>query len=1057
MLMSFGCAAALPLWVEGEIQITSDTFGGLQARALGPAVPSGRIAAIDAVATDPLTIYIGSASGGIFKSTDGGTTFKPRFDEHTLSIGAVRVDPSDPKTVWVGTGESWTRNSTSVGTGIYKTSDGGDSWNNMGLKDSERIARIQVDPKAPGTVYVCATGHLWNANQERGVYKTTDGGKSWERVLYVDPDTGCSDLSIDPQDPRILYAGLWQFRRRPDFFASGGKGSGLYKSSDSGATWKRLIQGLPAGELGRIAVTVAPSRPSVVYAVVESKKTALYRSDDSGTSWVETNSSMNVQVRPFYFATLTVDPTDFNTVYKPGFTLAVSTDGGQSFTSPFSTSGFGEGVHPDHHALWINPNNPSEMLLGTDGGLYISYDQAHHWLWAKNLPVAQFYHVSYDMETPYNVYGGLQDNGSWKGPSRSSGGIEGRDWDNIGDGDGFWAFVDPKDPGCLYSEYQGGEISRVNQATGEVRSIKPYAAQGEKELRFNWNTPISISPTDPGTLYFGAQFLFRTRDRGESWQRISPDLTTNDPARQKQAESGGINVDNSTAENNTTIYCISESPKNHDLVWAGTDDGNLQITRDGGQSWSNVVGNVPGVPKLTWVSSVQAGNFAEGTAYVTFDGHRSGDMRVYVFRTTDYGATWQSLVTPEIEGYAWVIREDLVNPNLLFLGTEFGLYISLDGGQQWARFSGNLPKAAVHDLAIHPRENDLIIATHGRGIYILDDLTPIRALTQEILNSDVALLPSRPAAMPIQAGLQNFTGDDEFIGSNPQEAASITYWLKKRHLFGDLKVEVYDGSGQLISTISGTKRVGINRIDWPMRLKPPKLPPSTNLVPAFTGPRVAEGSYSIKLIKAKSSYDGSVELEADPRSTHSPEDRVLQQKTAMQLYNDLERLTYVADSASKAQKAATNQAEKLGKGDRLKARLTKLASSLEEFTKSLAATSEAGWLSGEEKLREKLGQLYGAVNQYDGRPTDSQLQRRAILEQELQDADAKFQGLVSGEVAAVNAELTKKKLEPIPVLSLEEWRKAQEAGPLAGSSSIALSAEAVGTFAKLFPSFWKLM
>ena len=1024
------CLAAMPLRAD-SVKITSDTFGALQARALGPATPSGRIAAVDAWPDDPLTIYAGAASGGVWKSTDAGVTFKAVFDEHTQSIGAIRIDPTDKKTVWVGTGESWARNSTSVGDGIYKSTDGGDTWNNLGLKDTERIARIQVDAKNHDTVFVCATGHLWNGNEERGVFRTSDGGKTWKKVLYVDADTGCSDLAIDPQDGKTLYAGMWQFRRSPDFFSSGGKGSGLYKTTDGGDTWVKLEKGLPAGDKGRIGIAIAPSRPSTLYAVVESKKTAVYRSDDTGLSWTSVNDGFNIAVRPFYFALLAVDPQDYNTVYKPGFFLTVSNDGGKTFTNPLSSLSFG-GVHPDHHAFWINPKNANEMLLGTDGGLYISYDKAKKWLWMKNLPVAQFYHVSYDMQVPYNVFGGLQDNGSWEGPSQSAGGIEGRDWNNVGGGDGFWVQADAKDPNFLYSESQGGNLSRVNLKTSELRDIKPYAKEGEKELRFNWNAPIVTSPNDIGTIYLGSQFLYRSHDRGETWERISPDLTTNDPKRQRQAQSGGINVDNSSAENNTTIYSIAESPKNHDVIWAGTDDGNVQVTRDGGKSWTNVTANLPNVPKFAWVSSVHASPHAEGTAFATIDNHRSGDMSIYVFKTTDFGKTWTSLVTPELKGYAWILRDDPVNPDLLYLGTEQGLWLTLDGGKQWARFTGNLPPVAVHDVQIHPRDNDLIIATHGRGIYIVDDVTPIRALTQKTLDADVAILPSKPGQMQIQAGLQNFSGDDEYTGFNPPEAASITYWLKKRHLFGDLKVEVYDAAGKLITTIPGSKRVGINRVMWPMRLDAPKVPPSTNLAGFAQGPIVPEGTYKVKLIKGKDSYLSEVKLVADPRSTQKPEDRKLQQTTALKLYYDIEDLSYIVETANAQKDAAKQRAEKLGK-DPLAAKAKKTAETLESFVGSLVATSEAGWLSGDEKLKEKLVTVFSGVNQYEGRPTGSQMERIAILEKELQGASAKYAGLTK-DVAALNAELAKKKVDPLPTPTKEEWKAKSKPGA-AGSST----------------------
>ena len=1028
------CLAAAGLAIAGtaraaETEIDSNTFGGLEARSIGPAVMGGRIAAIDAVPQEPLTIYVGAAGGGVWRSTDGGVTWKPVFDDHVQSIGAITVDPKTPKTVWVGSGESWTRNSTSVGDGLYKSTDGGDSWQRVGLENSERIARIQVSPADGNTVWACATGHLWDSHPDRGVYKTTDGGKIWKKVLYVDPDTGCSDLAVDPQDPSILYAGMWQFRRTPWSFHSGGKGSGLYKSTDGGETWRPLKTGLPAGDKGRIAVAVAPSRPSVVYALVESEKTALFRSDDVGESWREVNSSFNIQVRPFYFARVVVDPTDFNTVYKPGLSLTVSSDGGKSFTSALSAQGF-NGPHGDHHAVWINPRNPSEVLLGTDGGVYLSHNKGLQWRFLKALPVSQFYHVGFDLGRPYRVCGGLQDNGSWCGPSAGLGnGIANRDWLNVGGGDGFHAFPDPTDPDIVFSEYQGGEVSRRRVSTGEEKSIKPLPAAGEPPYRFNWNTPMAVSPTQSGTIYIGSQFLFRSRDKGDSWERISPDLTTNDATRQQQGKSGGLTVDNSSAENYTTIFTISESPKNGQVIWVGTDDGNLQVTRDGGAHWTNVASNVPGLPKGTWVSTVEAGRFDEGTAFATFDHHQMGDMKPYVYKTADFGQTWTPLASDALSGYAHVIRQDLENPDLLFLGTEQGLFISVDSGARWARFTGKLPQVAVRDVAIHPREADLILATHGRGIYIVDDISPLRKLTRQALESDVVMLPSRTAAMVIPSSVQEFPGSDEYFAFNPDEAATITYYLKKRHIFGDLKVEVYDDKGQLMSTLPAGKRRGINRVSWPMRLPPPKLPPANSLVIgsafAMFGPRVLPGTYTVKLIQGDQTYTSQVTIAPDPRSTHSDADRALQHETALNLYNMLGRLTYVADTVKSLEDGAKQRAERLPKGDKLRQRLTSLADTLESFRATLVATSEGGWLSGEEQLREKMAKVYGAVNGYDGRPTKSQLDQEKILGGELDKAGIRLEALQSGEVAAVNRELESRKLEPLKTKSREEWEKEE--------------------------------
>ncbi|MCZ6508200.1 MAG: glycosyl hydrolase, partial [Acidobacteria bacterium] len=966
------------------VKIDSNTFGGLRARSIGPATMSGRVAALDAVAEDPLTIYVGAASGGVWKSENAGVTFEAVFDDYTQSIGAIRIDPSDPETVWVGTGEPWVRNSTSIGTGIYKTTDGGSTWELKGLGDSERIARIRISPADGDTLYVCAMGHLWDANEERGVYKTTDGGDNWERVLYIDDGTGCADLDMDPQDPDVLYAGMWEFRRSPDFFNSGGPGSGLYKSTDAGASWTELTNGLPAGDKGRITIAVAPSRANRIYAVVEADDTWLYRSDDTGHSWKKVNASLNVAMRPFYFGHMVVDPNDYNRVYKPGLTFGISDDGGKSFSGLFGPGG---NIHGDMHAVWINPHNSNEILVGTDGGVYQSFDKGNHFLFLAALPISQFYEVGFDMEWPYNVYGGLQDNGTWMAPSRSGGGILNSQWLNIGFGDGFHAYPDPTAPNIVYVEYQGGQILRYHRDTGQIKQIKPYPKAGEPDLRCSWNTAMHLSPNNPGTLYVGCQYLFRSSDKGESWERISPDLTTDDPARQRQKESGGLSIDNSTAENNPTIYSISESPLDGEVLWVGTDDGNVQLTRNGGATWDNVGANIE-VPAGLWVSFVEASPHDAATAFVTIDGHRSGDPTPYVFKTTDNGATWQSLVTDAIEGYAHVVRQDLENPELLFLGTEFGLFISLDGGAQWARFEGGVPKVAVRDLDIHPREHDLIIGTHGRGIYILDDLTPVRALTSETLEAKLAILPGRPAVQFLSSQTQSFNGDQEFVGSNLGEVASIFYYQKKRHLFGDMKVEIFGQDGELISTLPAGKRRGLNRVDWPMRLKAPKMPPATVLTFVFQGPRVPEGQYTYKITKGKLTLEGVVELVPDPRGNYSAEDRALQQQVALQLYDDLEDLTYLVDALIDLRDQTHERAE--GAKASTAKRLSSYADELEALRGSLVSTSDAGWLSGDEKLREHLADVFGGIAGFDGRPTQSQIDRTAALAEELDAAKGRF-------------------------------------------------------------------
>ncbi len=627
-----------------DVKFDSETISGLGARNIGSAEMSGRVAAVAAVRENGrLTVYIGSAGGGVWKSVNGGTTYKPVFDKQPVqSIGAVAVDPSNPKTVWVGTGEAWTRNSVSIGDGVYKSTDSGENWTNMGLKNSERIAKILVDPKSSDTVYACVPGKLWSDSDDRGVYKTTDGGKSWNKILKGgNASTGCSMMTMSSRDSKTLYAGLWDFRRKGWTFRSGGDGptapsdSGLYKSTDGGATWTDLnaktSAGLPKKPWGRIAVTTAPSNPDVVYALIESTRSALFRSADGGKTWQEKDRSQMMVWRPFYFANLIVDPKDENKIFKPGGGLIVSSDGGSSFSYS------GGGAHGDFHDVWIDPDNSNELITVDDGGVWYSHDSGNKWLKANNLPIGQFYHVSVDGADPYHVYGGLQDNSAWIGDSAYPGGITNSRWENIYGGDGFFAFADPSDPDYIYVEAQGGTISRVNRHTLHSRSIQPQPEYGDKKLHFNWNTPIALSPSEKGTLYIGAQFLFRSRDHGQTWDRISPDLTTNDPEKQKQEESGGVTVDNSEAEMHTGIYSISESPRNGQVIWAGTDDGNLQVTRDSGKTWTNVVGHVPKLPKASWVAWVEASRFDEGTAFAVFDRHSFGDMNPYAFKTTDYG------------------------------------------------------------------------------------------------------------------------------------------------------------------------------------------------------------------------------------------------------------------------------------------------------------------------------------------------------------------------------------------------------------------------------------
>ena len=765
---------------QAPVKFDSGTVSGLPARNIGSAQMSGRIAALAGVKEEGrTTLYVGSASGGVWKSVDGGSNFRPIFDREAVqSIGAITIDPSNSKNVWVGTGESWIRNSASMGDGIYKSTDGGDNWTNVGLADSERIAKILVDPKDGNTVYACVTGKAFTDSPDRGVYKTSDGGKTWRKTLTGrNPSTGCAMMSMNQSEPGTIYATMWDYRRQAWTFRSGGPGSGIFKSTDKGEHWTEIDQssakGLPAKPYGRVALTVAPSNPKVVYAMIECADSALYRSNDGGLSWTRLDASQYMVWRPFYFANLIVDPKDENKIFKGDFILLLSTDGGKSFQN---TAG---STHGDHHDVWISPDNPNLIFDGDDGGLWRSQDGGSGWEHMVNLPISQFYHVSVDNADPYHVYGGLQDNSSWVGASSYPGGVSNAQWENMYGGDGFWMWVDPSDPDYIYAEAQGGTIGRVNRHTHETRSITPYARYGEKKLRFSWNTPVQVSPTDKGTLYMGSEFLYRSRDRGQTWERISPDLSTNNPEKQKQEESGGVTIDNSSAEENNTIYTISESPRNAQVIWAGTDDGNLQVTRDSGKNWTNVTANILGIGGAPITSWVEASRYDAATAYVTFDAHMNGDPKPYLFKTADYGKTWQQLAADSsaVRGYAHVIKEDTVDPKLLFLGTEFGLWISNDGGVRWAQYTGsNFPNVAVRDLVIHPRTSDLVIATHGRGIWIIDDISPWRSLTPELMTKEAEFLPAPPVVQYIQAFGGWAEGDNSFQGAGRPEDAHIAYY-----------------------------------------------------------------------------------------------------------------------------------------------------------------------------------------------------------------------------------------------------------------------------------------
>jgi photosystem II stability/assembly factor-like uncharacterized protein len=1006
---------------------SSATISGLGARNIGSAAMSGRISAIAGThePSGKITLFVGAASGGVWKSDDGGTRYRPVFDEQAVqSIGAIALDPKNAKNVWVGTGESWTRNSVSVGDGIYKSTDGGETWTHAGLNNSERIAQIAVSPKNSDTVYAAAPGALWNDSPDRGLYQTTDGGKTWKLILKgANLSTGCTSVVFDPTNPEVMFASLWDFRRKGWEYRSGGSSpdqpssSGLFRSNDGGATWTEITpennKGFPKKPYGRVAVAIAPSNAKRVYAFVESPDSALFVSEDGGATWEKRDKSNWMVWRPFYFARLVVDPKNPDRVFKPDGAMILTEDAGRSFAV---ISG---GMHGDVHDVWIDPVNPQTIAAGDDGGMWYSYNGGAKWWKGENLPVSQFYHVSVDDEDPYRVYGGLQDNSSWVGDSQYPGGITNQRWENMYNGDGFWMFPDPADPDYIYAEYQGGEIARVNRRTHEARNIKPRPNYNEK-LRYNWNTPIALSPNEKGTIYIGAQFLFRSRDHGQNWERISPDLTTNDPQKQKQEQSGGVTVDNSSAEMHTTIYSISQSPKDKSLIWVGTDDGNLQLTRDGGETWHNVVGNVPGLPKNSWVNWVQASNFDAATAYAAFDRHTFGDMAPYVFRTADYGKTWTPLITPQelkgVRGYAHVIKEDVVQPNLLFLGTEFELYVSIDGGKVWAQFKGNhFPAVAVRDLAIQPRENDLVLATHGRGIWIVDDITPLRALTPELIAQEVAFVSAQPVQQRIEGDGGWANGDAAFVGDNPPDAAVITYYQRSRHLFGKLKLEVLDASGRVVDELPASKRPGLNRVTWTMREKPPRVPPAAQIAFAGTrGPRLVPGVYTVRLTKAGKVFETKLTVGLDRRAKFTEPDRKLQFDAAMKVHALFGEESALMDRILFLRGELAKSGATLPEGDALRKNVSDFDGKVDAVRKKIVATTEGGAITGEERLREHTDQLYGALLSYEGKPGDYEISYIDALRRELDDVTKEFEQLLANELPALNDLLKAKGQQSIP-------------------------------------------
>ncbi len=808
------------LWAADAVEVPASYLERLAARPIGPANMGGRITAFAVVEGKPSCFYVASASGGLWKTTNNGTTWEAVFEnEKTVSLGDVAVSKSNPDIVWVGTGEANARNSVSWGDGVYQSTDGGKTWKNRGLRDSEHIGRIVIHPKDPDIVYVAALGRLWGPNKERGVYKTTDGGATWKPVKQLDEDTGFVDLAMDPADPETLYAAAYKVRR--DAFDGGnpasqfGADAGLYKTTDGGKTWRKLTKGLPDRPLGRCGLDIYRKDPNILYAVVQTDRTdvsampgqppraddtvetgGVFRSADKGETWAKVN---DLCPRPFYFSQIRIDPTDEQRVYVLGVSLFTSANGGKTFTGDAAP-----GTHADHHALWINPADPQHLIFGTDGGVYFSYDRGAHSEHVQNLPLGQFYGIACDNRRPYRIFGGLQDNGSWGGLSRTYNreGIGLADWFRILSADGYQCQCDLNDSDTVYAESQWGGLRRIDLRGANDTDIKPRPKRNDPAYRFNWSSPILVSPHNLRTVYFGGNHLFQSTNRGDNWDAISPDLTRGEPGPNKYA--------------GHTITTIAESPLKAGMLWVGTDDGNIQVSKNGGRDWTDVSANLPKVPADRWVSRIECSPFAEGTAFVTIDRHRNDDRAPYVFKTEDHGATWKPLMANlPADGPVRVLRCDPRNRDLLYVGTEFGLFVSVDGGTNWQPLKAGLPTVAVHDLVVQPRDRELVVATHGRSIYIVD-IAPLQEVTTKTLAASAYLFDVKPATAYSARGVHELAKGKNYAAPNPSFGAAIYYALKEKAT-GLVTVTIADADGKTVAELTGSKEAGLQKVQWGLR------------------------------------------------------------------------------------------------------------------------------------------------------------------------------------------------------------------------------------------------
>jgi len=1060
-LAAAALSAAVLAGVKPAEKEKTDPLKGLEFRALGPVVAGGRVTAVVGVPDHPGTLYVGAAAGGVFKSTDGGNSWKPVFDkEPDASIGAIALAPSNPNLVWVGTGEANIRGDVMAGHGVYFSPDGGATWRFMGLEDAGQISSVVVDPADPDRVFVGVVGHAWGPNAERGVFMTTDGGATWKKVLYVDDTTGCADLIMDPGNPQVLFAAMWQVVRRPWTLEDGGPSSGIYRSTDGGTTWTELTKGLPDKPYGRIALAAAPSNPEHVYALVEAKKGMLWDSDDLGEHWKAVSDNHLLDVRPFYFSHFVVSPNDENKLFFSSMELVESDDGGKT------AHAIGKGVHVDHHAFWIDPKNPDLMLDGNDGGLWISRDGGKSWRFLDNLPIEQFYQVAVDDRVPYHIAGGLQDNSAWMGPNRNPNGgkIDGSHWFTLTGGDGEYAVPAPSDPSIVYTDSEDGWVERLDTKTGLSSGVRPTIEGGfmpsrplsELKYRYNWTTPIAVSATDANEVYLGANVLFRTTDGGRTWKAISPDLTRNDKSKQK-LPGGPVNYDISGAENYDTILSIGLSPLDPKVIWVGTDDGLIQVTRDGGAHWSEVARNIEGLKPWGRVYQIDPSPFAAGTCYASVDRHKMDDDRPYVYRTADYGRTWTSISAglPGDEP-VYVVREDPNRKGFLVAGTGRGLFYSPDDGGSWKPLKSNFPPAPVFDLTFQKRRHDLVVATHGRGVFVLDDISPLEQLTPAVEKAGLHVFKPRPATFFHVWGKAEYNRMSMYEAPNPPDGAMVTYWLKKavkpektgkaaEKLHAKpgkkepkkkpVKVVVTDASGAVIRTLHGPGEEGMNRVVWNLHYGPAvelsrevtKLPEKLEEKEEHhhEGPRVLPGTYTVAVTAAGRTEKTTVTVKPDPRFPFDTAAAKAQLEAALAARKDLSSLNAMINriedlrdqiaAARKAvmlnqpgdEKAPADYEDVLKQGAALDGKLEELMESVYNTKVQRAVDEdEIHYLS---RLHAQASSAERMVNEpYDAAPGPVETEELARVHAGVARALEAFSSLVETDVAAYNETATKR-------------------------------------------------